>query len=145
MLLRQLNSSTSGNLSTTFQIYKCSFKVLPTTTTKCFHDQFDFDWILELKTFSRKLRFFPPNVQISVTAANHKLKPIIDCLKCVLAESCHKAFNIARTKESFQKMCQSNVSWQKLNYYRKLRRKILKSRVYNVVVRWFKKGLILCI
>ena len=30
--------------------------------------------------------FAPPNAQVSVSAANHKRKPTIDCLKCVLTD-----------------------------------------------------------
>ena len=50
----------------------------------------------------------------------------------------HKAFNITRRKKSFLIQWQWNVWWHELNCHRKLRRKILRGWVYNML---FQTGL----
>ena len=61
------------------QLFKCASVVLTCDYLKWRRRGSIRNWFLELKVSLRKLRFFPPNVQISVFAVNRKLKSIIDC------------------------------------------------------------------
>ena len=147
-----------SNFATTFECFdkrcviflqplKCTNAVLKSTDH---HNRMVWlsirDWVWKLKSFSRKLRFFPPNVQISVSAANHKLKSRIDFFKRLLIDDFVPAIKLLTQqgrRDRFLKLWRWNVLWHSLNYHRKLRRKILKGRVYNIATRWFKKDSIL--
>ena len=83
MLLRQLILQQAvRNLSTTFQTYKCGLNSDGSPQSNAL--TILIFWIQKL--FEEAPIFRHQNLQISVSAANHTLTSITDCLKCVLTE-----------------------------------------------------------